>query len=349
MGLTGVASWSPENSVGLLTLLVLAALFLSCESKEADPGRRAAAHAAFGSAPVSKEVEPTKEVEASRPTNDAPQATRVVLLGSGTPVPNPFRSGPAVVILSQGRSYLVDFGPGVVRRAAAAQRLGFSGLDVRTLTRVFVTHLHSDHTAGYPDLILTPAVVGRREPLQVYGPPGIEHMTKAVQEAFREDVEMRRLQVDGRDMRGYLVEPHEVKPGLVYQDDAVKVIAFAVQHGAWKHAYGYRFETPDRSIVISGDTAPSNALIEACNGCDLLMHEVYCKAGFDLGKSEWQSYHSKYHTSSVELARIAQKARPKLLVLYHVLFFGCSAEQVLREVRGGYGGQVALGEDLTAY
>lgn len=343
MRLTAGASRALEISVSLLTLLVLGTVLLSCESKETGSGHEAPVHGALGSTPVSKEVEP------SRSGKNAPRATRVVLLGSGTPVPDPLRSGPAVLVLSQGQSYLVDFGPGVVRRAVAVQQRGQREFDIRTLTRVFVTHLHSDHTAGYPDLIFTPAVAGRADPLQVYGPPGIRHMTEAVQEAFREDFESRRRQIDHKDMRGYRVESHEVKPGLVYQDDAVKVIAFSVAHGAWKHAYGYRFETPDRSIVISGDTAPTDAVIEACNGCDLLMHEVYCKAGFDRGDPEWQRYHSTYHTSSTELARIAEKARPKLLVLYHLLFFGCSEQQLLREVRREYQGQVALGRDLAVY
>jgi ribonuclease Z len=212
--------------VSLLTLLALGSVLLSCESKETGSGREAPTHGAFGSTPVSKEVEP------SRSRKNAPKATQVVLLGSGTPVPDPFRSGPAVVVLSQGQSYLVDFGPGVVRRATAAQQQGLPELDILTLTRVFVTHLHSDHTAGYPDLMLTPAVGGRADPLQVYGPPGIRHMTEAVQEAYREELKMRRRQIDHRDMRGYLVESHEVNPGLVYQDDTVKVTAFAVEHGS---------------------------------------------------------------------------------------------------------------------
>jgi ribonuclease Z len=273
----------------------------------------------------------------------------VVLLGSGTPIPDPYRSGPAVVVLAKGRPYLVDFGPGVVRRATLAQQRGLRALDIRRLTRVFVTHLHSDHTAGYPDLILTPAVVGRVDPLQVYGPPGIEHMTKRLQEAYREDFEMRREQKDHRETRAYIVETHEVEPGLVYQDDEVEVNAFAVKHGAWKHAYGYRFDTPDRTIVISGDTAPTDAVVEACNGCDVLVHEVYCKAGLDQGPDIWRGYHSSHHTSSVELARIAERARPELLVLYHVLFMGCTEEQLLSEVRRGYRGQVALGRDLGVY
>ena len=343
MRLTAGASRAPEISVSLLTLLVLGTVLLSCESKETGSGLEEPAHGAFWSTPVSKEVEP------SRSRKNASKATRVVLLGSGTPVPDPLRSGPAVVVLSQGRSYLVDFGPGVVRRATAAQRRGLRELDIRTLTRIFVTHLHSDHTAGYPDLILTPAVAGRADPLQVYGPPGIRHMTEAVQEAFREDFESRRRPVDHKDMRGYLGEPPEVNPGQGYQDDAVRANAFAVKHGAWENAYGYRFETPDRSIVISGDTAPTDAVIEACNGCDLLMHEVYCKAGFDRGGPDWKSYHSTYHTSTVELARIAEKARPKILVLYHLLFFGCSEQRLLSEVRREYQGRVALGRDLAVY
>jgi len=127
------------------------------------------------------------------------------------------------------------------------------------------------------------------------------------------------------------------------------VIAFAVEHGSWEHAYGYRFETPDRTIVISGDTAPTDAVVEACNGCDVLVHEVYCKAGLDQGSAVWQSYHPAHHTSSIELARIAEKARPKLLVLYHLLFLGCSEQQLLNEVRREYRGRVALGRDLAVY
>lgn len=340
---TAGARRAPGISGSLLSLLVLGAALMSCEPQETESGSKAPEPGASRPTPVSKEV------AASPSRENTPKATRVVLLGSGTPIPNPFRSGPAVVVLAQGQPYLVDFGPGVVRRAVAAQQQGLRALDIRKLTRVFVTHLHSDHTAGYPDLIFTPAVAGRVDPLQVYGPPGIRHMTEAVQEAFREDVGMRRRQKERRDMRGYGVESHEVEPGLVYQDDAVKVIAFAVEHGSWEHAYGYRFETPDRTIVISGDTAPTDAVIEACNGCDVLVHEVYCKAGLDQGPAIWQSYHPAYHTSSVELARIAEKARPKLLVLYHVLFMGCSGKQLLREVRGEYQGEVALGRDLAVY
>ena len=117
--------------------------------------------------------------------------TQVVLLGTGNPGPSPERSGPATAIVVDGEAYLVDMGPGVVRRAAAAQRKGIEALDPTRIKRVFVTHLHSDHTVGYPDLIFTPWVIGRKEPLDVYGPVGIKAMTRHVLSAWSEDIRIR--------------------------------------------------------------------------------------------------------------------------------------------------------------
>ena len=114
--------------------------------------------------------------------------TAVVLLGTGTPNADPDRSGPAVAVVVNGQPYLVDFGPGVVRRAAAASRSGVDALEVTNLTRAFVTHLHSDHTVGYADLIFTPWVLGRAVPLQVYGPKGLRAMTRHLTAAYREDI-----------------------------------------------------------------------------------------------------------------------------------------------------------------
>ncbi len=282
-------------------------------------------------------------------TEGPPATTRVVLLGTGTPVPNPDRSGPATAIIAGDRAYLVDFGPGVVRRASAAFFKGIAPLSAELLTHAFATHLHSDHTAGYSDLILSPAVVGRRVPLQVFGPPGIVKMTDHIIAAYEEDLSIRAKKHSNDAMRGYRVEAHEIEPGIVYKDDSVIVTAFPVQHGTWKHAFGYRFDTPNRSIVISGDTAPADTTIAACNGCDVLVHEVYCQAGFDRGSPNWQQYHDNFHTSTFELAELAAKARPKLLVLYHLLFFDCSEDQLLAEIRDRYKGKVVLGNDLDEY
>jgi len=129
-------------------------------------------------------------VETRTPTSkhSSPSGTRIVLLGTGTPIADPERSGPFVAILAGGRSYLVDFGPGVVRRAAAAYKRGHDALSMERLTRAFLTHLHSDHTAGFADLMFTPWVLGRKQPLQVYGPPGLQSMVDHLQKAYAEDI-----------------------------------------------------------------------------------------------------------------------------------------------------------------
>jgi ribonuclease BN (tRNA processing enzyme) len=254
-----------------------------------------------------------------------------------------------VAILVDDVPYLVDFGPGVVRRASAAAARGIKGLEPKLLRTAFVTHLHSDHTAGYPDLILTPAVLERDAPLDVYGPFGIRAMTDHVLKAWAEDLDVRLHDLEPARPAGYEVRAHEVKPGLVFRDDRVTVRAFAVPHGAWKQSYAYRFDTPDRSIVVSGDSGPSDALVAACNGCDVLVHEVYSTAGFATRPPEWQRYHRSYHTSSAELAALATKARPGLLVLYHQLFWGTTDDALVAEVKQSYTGKVVSGRDLDVY
>jgi len=275
--------------------------------------------------------------------------TLVVLLGTGTPNPDPLASGPSVAVVTGGRAYVVDVGPGVVRRASAAFLGGIGALRPEGLTRAFVTHLHSDHTAGYPDFILTPWTVGRSEPLHVYGPPGLEAMTDAILEAYREDIAVRLEGGEPDLKKGDPVVAHEVPAGPVYKDAFVKVEAFAVSHGAWTHAYGYRFEAADRTIVISGDSAASESVIDACGGCDVLVHEVYSTEGFQGRPADWQAYHAASHTSAAQLAVIASKAKPKLLVLYHELLWGATAEELLAEIGQGYGGKVVFGRDLDVY
>jgi ribonuclease BN (tRNA processing enzyme) len=275
--------------------------------------------------------------------------TQVVLLGTGTPNADPERAGPCVAVVVNDTPYLVDFGPGVVRRAAAAQRAGITGLAVSKLSRAFVTHLHSDHTVGYADLIFTPWVLERAVPLQVYGPQGLQAMTKNILAAYREDINLRLYGGEPSNKTGWRVEAHEIRPGVVYKDANVTVTAFAVKHGKWKHAYGYRFQTPDKTIVISGDAAPSENVVSACDGCDILIHEVYSDAGFKKRPPEWQRYHSAYHTSASELAALATKAKPKLLVLYHQLFWGTSEADLVKEVEAGYSGKVISAKDLDVF
>lgn len=282
-------------------------------------------------------------------------AAQVVLLGTGTPNADPDRFGPALAVVVNETPYLIDCGPGVVRRAAAAARNGVTGLRVEKLRRAFITHLHSDHTTGYPDLIFTPAVLERNAALEVYGPPGLAAMTKHLLQAYREDIDIRLHGLEPSQPAGYVVNAHDIKltanaSAAIYRDANVAVKAFAVRHGSWKYAYGYRFDAANRSIVISGDCAPSPSVIEQCQGCDVLVHEVYSTKGFARRPPEWQRYHAQFHTSSRELAALAQKAQPKLLVLYHQLLWGATPEDVLQEIReAGYLGKVVFGNDLDVF
>jgi ribonuclease BN (tRNA processing enzyme) len=279
--------------------------------------------------------------------------TQVVILGTGTPIINPDRSGPSVAVVVNGSAYLVDFGPGVVRRAAAAAReKHIDALIPRNLKVVFATHLHSDHTAGLSDLYLTPAVEGRPGALELYGPPGIADMARHIQAAYVKDVDIRTEGLEHGNRAAYKINAHEIKPGLIYQDSNVKVTAFAVAHGTWDFSYGYRFDTADRSIVISGDTAPTPAIATACHGCDLLLHEVYSTAWFQQRTPAWQKYHSTFHTSTTALAEIANAAKPKQLVLYHQLFRPeDDVDKVLiDEIRkAGFTGPVASAHDLDIF
>ena len=287
------------------------------------------------------------------PAASGAEAAKVILLGTGTPIPDPSSSGPCVAVVVNGQAYLFDAGAGVVRRAeAAAEKFGLAALDATRLTRLFFTHLHSDHTLGYPDVMLTSWVVGRREPLEVFGPIGTEAMTENLKKAYAADITVRTEGLERLNPRALTVNVHEIKePGPVYRDDNVTVRAIAVPHGTWPQAFGYAIEAGSRRIVISGDTAPSEAIAEACNGCDVLVHEVYSADWFDrvFGAGRGQ-YHTRFHTSTKELAELAAKAKPKQLVLYHQLYFGPRDQVDLeKEIRRTYSGSVVNGRDLTAY
>lgn len=278
-----------------------------------------------------------------------PGDTLVVMLGTGTPNPDPERSGPAVAVVAGGRPYLVDCGAGVVRRAAAARIAGVEALEMPNLSRLFITHLHSDHTLGYADLILTPWVLEREDPLEVYGPPGTKNMTEHILAAYAEDIDLRIHGSQPQNSTGVEVAAQEIRPGEIYRDENVRVTAFAVPHGAWEHSFGFRFDAADRSVVITGDTVPTEAVVDACNGCDVLVHEVYAKWGLDRRTEDWQAYYRETHTSGVELGELAARANPKLLVLYHQLMAGATEEQLMTEIRQHFDGEVVFANDLDVY
>lgn len=282
------------------------------------------------------------------PQTPATSKTRIVLLGTGTPWPSPDRSGPATAIVVNDTAYLVDFGPGVVRRASAAfLDKDIKGLEPTKLRVAFVTHLHSDHTVGYPDLIFTPWTVGRRVPLEVYGPKGLKAMTEHILEAYSVDIETR-TNADGNQRgfpEGHQVNAHEIGPGVIYRDANVTVTAFATKHAM--ESYGYRFDTPDRSIVISGDTNPTQATIDACRGCDVLIHEANTPAWLATRPDYFQQFSAKFHTTTTELAELARKAKPRLLILYH--YASVSPEELYDEMLARYAAHFVIGRDLDVY
>lgn len=275
--------------------------------------------------------------------------THVVLLGTGTPNADPERSGPAIAVIVNGKPYLVDAGPGVVRRAAAAHSTGVGPLEVKNLRHLFLTHLHSDHTVGLPDMIFTPWVLGRTVPLQLFGPGGSKRMVQHIMAAYEEDIAVRLDGLEPANERGYQVDLHEIDAGVVYEDENVRVTAFRVHHGDWEQAFGFRFESADRVVVVSGDATPSDAVVDACDGCDVLVHEVYSQTGFEGRPPEWQRYHADSHTSTIQLAELAMRARPGLLVLYHQLFWGVTDVDLVAEIAASYDGAVVSGRDLDVF
>lgn len=170
-----------------------------------------------------------------------------------------------------------------------------------------------------------------------------------IREAYVEDIHMRLFGLEPANDGGHRVEARDVAPGVVYQDERVTVTAIPVVHGSWPSAFGYRFETPDRVIVVSGDAAPSESLVEACGGCDVLVHEVYARSGWERRDPVWQRYHAAFHTSGYELGELASRARPKLLVLTHQLLWGATPEELLVEVRSRFSGEVVYGNDLDVF
>jgi ribonuclease Z len=177
-------------------------------------------------------------------------------------------------------------------------------------------------------------------------------MTHHIIEAWSEDNDIRIHGLEKGNSTGNAVNAHEIQPGVIYQDSNVKVTAFRVPHGAWKESFGYRFDTPDRVIVISGDEAPSEAIANACNGCDMLLHEVYSHFGYSASDDGWKAYLRSAHTSTDELAEIATKARAKTVVLYHQMYFGGPTDtdaRIVRELAARWKGRIISAKDLDVY
>ncbi|MCY4070478.1 MAG: MBL fold metallo-hydrolase [Chloroflexi bacterium] len=273
--------------------------------------------------------------------------TQLVVLGSGTPNAEAERAGSGLAIAVDDRPYLVDCGHGVVQRAVEAKAAGIINWSTVDLRRLFVTHLHADHTVGLPDLLFTPWIHGRDEKVIAYGPQGLKDMIEHIQAAYRVNTR-EHLRAHPASPEGFMADVRAVEAGLVYQDDRVRVHATRADHGDME-AFSFKFVTPDKTIVVSGDTKPVSGFADWAGATDILVHEVYSSAQFRGRPPAWQAYHSRAHTSTEELADLAKAIRPGLLVLYHQLFWGRTAADLVSEIRARYAGPVVSANDLDVF
>ena len=274
-------------------------------------------------------------------------SVQVIMLGSGTPNAEADRVSSGLAVAVDGRPYLVDCGHGIVQRVVQAQADGLISWDTTDLDRLFVTHLHADHTVGIPDLLYTPWIHGRERPLQAWGPVGLEHMLAHIQLAYAENVR-EHLSAHPSSEQGYRAEAHEVKAGCCYRDERIEVQALPADHGDLA-AFSYKFVTPAGTVVVSGDTKPVPAFADWARGCDLLIHEVYSARLLPERLPAWRAYHSRVHTSTRELAALANEIRPGCLWLYHQLFWGLTPDELVAEISSEYAGDVVSTADLDVF
>ena len=278
--------------------------------------------------------------------------TNVIMLGTSTPTPELGRAGAGVAIVVNGHAYQFDAGGGTVKRDVDASiSLGFPELTPENINYLFLTHLHSDHIQDVYELA-TSRWWSRKQRLTVYGPKGLEKYLGYLNQAASIEADIRAAGTPKEiitDRHGYEATAHEIEDGVVFQNDDIKVEAFTVPHGQIKPAFGYRVTTPDKVIVLSGDTSYSEKVAEMAKGVDILIHEVASGDQVATKSEFWQRYHHASHTMGEDVGRIATMAQPKLLVLYHIQFYDATPKQILEEVHRTYKGEVILANDLDMF
>ncbi|HEY1147551.1 MAG TPA: MBL fold metallo-hydrolase [Pseudoduganella sp.] len=263
---------------------------------------------------------------------------RVHLLGTGSPLPETKRFGPSILVEAGGRKFLFDAGRGPM------QRLHTLGIPFADVDKLFITHLHSDHTIGIPDLYLTGWLRGRKTPLHVWGPAGTRNMMDHIAKAFDFDIRIRLDQNPGSN-----VKAADIVPGVVYDQDGVTITAFEVDHGPVHPAYGYRIDYAGRSVVLSGDTKYSEALVQRAKGVDLLVHEVAAGSEQQMRTSPVVRNVVGIHTTPEDAGRVFSKAAPRMAVYSHIVLFGVSESELERRTRSTYAGPLTVGEDLMTF
>lgn len=282
------------------------------------------------------------------------QNLRVILLGTqGGPTFNAQRLGIGTLIVAGQERLLFDAGRSVTTGMVRA------AVNPADVTRVFITHLHSDHVISLPELMISPwASQGRKVPLEIWGPEGTRAMMEKFQEALAFDIHVRR-DVDERfPAEGVRVLAQDIREGTVYESNGVKVTAFLVDHGPVKPAFGYRIDFGGRSVVISGDTGPSANLVKFSAGVDVLIHEVtrwkqdpvLSGPPDELLPNSRQTRGqaktiAEHHTDGVEVGRVLAQVKPRLAVFSH---YNVDPKATLPLVRQQYDGPVEFGEDVMA-
>lgn len=272
--------------------------------------------------------------------------TEIIMLGTGTPIIDPNKEGAAVAIRYMNQKnddYIIfDSGRGVVRRISQAK------IPPEKITTLFLTHLHSDHTTGLPDLIFTFGVEGRQVPLMIYGPKGTTEMVNHLMLAYQMDLKIRKNGLEPTNNNAYNIQAYDIQSEQSFTLNYFIVKPFPVKHGTWE-CFGYRITTPEEVIIVSGDTAPCESLIQNSSDCTILIHEVYSHTGLKTREEQWQKYHTNMHTSSLELGEIAKIISPKKLILYHQLLMQHSVHDIIREIKLNYSGEIISAQDLDRY
>lgn len=266
---------------------------------------------------------------------------RVSLLGTGTPKPIMERFGPSILVQAGSETLLFDAGRGCL------QRLTQLNVSYQRISALFLTHLHSDHIVGLPDLWLTGWLASKRAtPLLVFGPTGSSKMIEYLQKAFEYDIKIR-IEDDKASPDGCKLSINEIKEGSIYEKNGVKVIAFEVDHYPIKPAFGYRIEYKGHTVVLSGDTRYSENLIKYARGTDVLIHEVVLPPD-TLSKADPRYNIVAHHTTPQQASKIFNEVKPKLAVYSHISNpYVRNEQEIVKQTKANYSGPVILGEDLT--
>ncbi len=274
------------------------------------------------------------------------EVLRVVILGSGTPRLDIDRFSQSILVEAGDERLLFDTGRGT------AIRLSQMNVNLSSINNIFFTHLHSDHIVGFPDVLMTGWVYQREKTLNIFGPSGTKNFVDNIKDAFNEDIKIRLEKPEELKMPGLKTYVKEISDGLVYKSKNIEVHAIDVDHGGGvEHAYGYKINYKDKSVVISGDTNYSEELVNAANNVDVLIHEIAAAPSSLINKSEKVRGIMNYHTTPEELTKIINQTKAKFTVLNHVLLLGgITEDRVLKLIKTNLDkdAEVMFGYDLLA-